>query len=118
MLQGVLIIDKPGGMTSHDVVNRIRPMAGLRRVGHCGTLDPMATGVLVLCLGSATKIVQFLQAEEKEYLAEMTLGQVSDTQDSTGEILQEKSVPEFSQEQLQKVFQGHKIKKTFCEVVA
>ncbi len=87
-LEGVLIVDKPSGMTSHDVVDRVRKAARMKRVGHTGTLDPMATGVLPLCLGKATKIVQYLQAEDKEYRVEMQLGVVTDSQDVTGNVVE------------------------------
>ena len=104
MLHGVLNVNKPAGMTSHDVVDRIRRMARMRRVGHTGTLDPMATGVLPLCLGKATKIAQYLLAVDKRYDVEMTLGIVTDSQDSTGNILEEREVGEISLERLQEVF--------------
>ncbi len=105
MLNGVLIVDKPAGMTSHDVVDRIRRVARMRRVGHTGTLDPMATGVLSLCLGKATKIAQFLQTEDKEYRVEMRLGIVTDSQDMTGQVLEERPVEAFSIEAIQAVFE-------------
>jgi tRNA pseudouridine55 synthase len=82
---GGLIIDKPEGWTSHDVVGRVRRLAGTRRVGHTGTLDPFATGVLVVCLGAATRLSRFLTGCDKEYLATMRLGWATDTQDLTGE---------------------------------
>ena len=78
-MDGILIVDKPQGMTSHDVVDFIRRRFGLKKVGHAGTLDPMATGVLVMLLGKATKLSDSIMAHDKEYCAEMTLGQVSDT---------------------------------------
>ncbi|HKS41676.1 MAG TPA: tRNA pseudouridine(55) synthase TruB [Blastocatellia bacterium] len=81
---GSLIIDKPEGMTSHDVVARVRRAAATRRVGHAGTLDPFATGVLVVCIGSATRLVQFLVGLDKEYTATVRLGYATDTQDLTG----------------------------------
>lgn len=81
---GSLIIDKPEGMTSHDVVARVRRAAATRRVGHAGTLDPFATGVLVVCIGPATRLVQFLVGLEKEYIAMVRLGFATDTQDLTG----------------------------------
>jgi tRNA pseudouridine55 synthase len=87
-LEGVLIVDKPSGMTSHDVVDRVRRAARMKRVGHTGTLDPIATGVLPLCLGKATKIAQYLQAEDKEYRVEMQLGVVTDSQDVTGKVVE------------------------------
>ena len=81
---GALIIDKPEGITSHDVVARVRRAAGTKRVGHAGTLDPFATGVLVCCVGRATRLVQFLVGLDKEYLATVRLGYATDTQDRTG----------------------------------
>jgi tRNA pseudouridine55 synthase len=81
---GALIIDKPEGITSHDVVARVRRVAGTRRVGHAGTLDPFATGVLVVCIGRATRLVQFLVGLDKEYIATTRLGFATDTQDGTG----------------------------------
>ncbi len=85
--EGVLIVDKPAGMTSHDVVDRIRRVAGTRRVGHTGTLDPAATGVLVLCIGRATKLVSALQAGTKTYGAVVRLGVTTTSDDLEGEVL-------------------------------
>ena len=82
---GALIIDKPAGCTSHDVVARVRRATGTRRVGHAGTLDPFATGVLVCCIGRATRLVQFLVGLDKEYIATVRLGYATDTQDCTGQ---------------------------------
>jgi tRNA pseudouridine55 synthase len=84
-MNGVLIIDKPGGMTSHDVVARVRRITGHRRVGHTGTLDPFATGVLVVLVGRATRLAQFLSGAEKEYEAVIRLGFATDTGDRTGQ---------------------------------
>src|SRR5207245_1134328 len=84
---GLLIIDKPDGVTSHDVVARVRRLLRIRRVGHTGTLDPFATGVLVLCLNRATRLVQFLTGDDKEYLATVRLGYGTDTGDLTGTAL-------------------------------
>ena len=81
---GGLLIDKPEGMTSHDVVNRLRRVLSIRRIGHVGTLDPFATGLLVMCIGGATRLVQFLLHLDKEYLATVRLGFATDTQDITG----------------------------------
>ncbi len=89
LLNGVLIVDKIGGMTSHDVVDDVRRIAGMRRVGHTGTLDPMAEGVLVVCLGSATRIVQFLVGLDKVYTGCITLGAISSTYDAEGKITME-----------------------------
>jgi tRNA pseudouridine55 synthase len=101
---GVLNICKPAGLTSHDVVDRIRRVARMKQVGHTGTLDPMATGVLPLCLGNATKIVQFLISQDKEYLVEMKLGVITDSQDSTGVVLEELPYPQLEREDIEKVF--------------
>ena len=83
---GLVIVDKPGGMTSHDVVARIRRLAGTRRVGHAGTLDPMATGVLVVGVEKATRLLGYLTLTEKEYAATIRLGQSTSTDDAEGEI--------------------------------
>jgi tRNA pseudouridine55 synthase len=101
---GALIIDKPEGITSHDVVARIRRATGTRRVGHAGTLDPFATGVLVVCIGRATRLVQFLVGLEKEYEAKVRLGYATDTQDRTGkQITPLRSSNELSLEDLRRV---------------
>jgi tRNA pseudouridine55 synthase len=83
---GLVIVDKPGGMTSHDVVARVRRLAGTRRVGHAGTLDPMATGVLVVGVEKATRLLGYLTLTEKEYAATIRLGQRTSTDDAEGEI--------------------------------
>ncbi len=83
---GLLVIDKPGGLTSHDVVARVRRLAGTRRVGHAGTLDPMATGVLVIGLEKATRLLGHLTLSDKEYLGTVRLGASSDTGDAEGTI--------------------------------
>ena len=83
---GLVIVDKPGGMTSHDVVARVRRLAGTRRVGHAGTLDPMATGVLVVGVEKATRLLGYLTLTEKEYAATIRLGQSTSTDDAEGEI--------------------------------
>ncbi|MBV8549665.1 MAG: tRNA pseudouridine(55) synthase TruB [Acidobacteriaceae bacterium] len=85
-MNGAVLIDKPQALTSHDVVNRWRRLANTKRVGHLGTLDPMATGLLVLVTGTATRLAQFFGAREKTYLAEITLGLVSDSYDADGEV--------------------------------
>src|ERR1700730_12138955 len=84
LMDGVLTIDKPAGLTSHDVVARVRRIIGERRVGHTGTLDPFATGVLVVLVGRATRLAQFLSVAEKEYEAVIRLGYATDTGDLTG----------------------------------
>lgn len=89
-MHGVLNINKPAGMSSHDVVLHVRRLLSEKRVGHTGTLDPLATGVLVLCVGKATRIARFLEAGEKEYRAVMQLGVATDTLDAEGKVLEER----------------------------
>jgi|APSaa5957512622_1039677.scaffolds.fasta_scaffold09864_4 tRNA pseudouridine55 synthase len=84
--EGVLVVDKETGPTSHDVIARLRRLLSMRRIGHCGTLDPLATGVLVVCLGKYTRLNEWLTEGEKEYLATFRLGGTSDTGDAQGEI--------------------------------
>src|SRR5437660_3188328 len=88
-MDGALIIDKPAGITSHDVVTRVRKIIAERRVGHTGTLDPFATGVLVILVGRATRLAQFLSGAEKEYEAIIRLGYATDTGDATGRSISE-----------------------------
>jgi len=85
---GVLLVDKPAGWTSHDVVGRVRRLAGTRKVGHAGTLDPMATGVLVLGINKATKLLTFLVGCDKDYAATIRLGQATDTDDAEGTVIE------------------------------
>ncbi len=87
MRDGILIIDKPSGLTSHDVVNRVRRATKIRQVGHAGTLDPMATGVLVVCLGQATRVSEYLLGHDKAYRATIRLGIETNTYDADGEIV-------------------------------
>jgi tRNA pseudouridine55 synthase len=84
---GIFNINKPAGMTSHDVVQAIRRASGVRRVGHAGTLDPMATGVLLVCVGAATRVAEYLMEHPKRYRAEITLGVTTDTLDAEGEVI-------------------------------
>lgn len=90
-MNGILIVDKPAGWTSHDVVAKIRGAAHEKRVGHSGTLDPMATGVLAVFAGRATRAVEFAEADEKEYVAGLRLGIRTDTQDTDGTVLETRS---------------------------
>lgn len=92
-MNGVLVVDKPTGMTSHDVVMRARRALRTRAIGHAGTLDPMATGVLVLAIGEATKLVPFLTAADKRYDATLVLGTETDTLDAEGTVVGEPSAP-------------------------
>ena len=100
---GIYIVNKPLGKTSFDAVAMARKQLGTKSVGHTGTLDPLATGVLVIATDSSTKLVQFLTADSKDYLAFISLGASTPTLDSEGPILETKDVPEFSSEQIKNV---------------
>ena len=108
-MDGLLIIDKPAGMTSHDVVARVRRILKIKRVGHTGTLDPFAVGVLVVLVGQATRLAQFLSGAEKEYRATIRFGYATDTGDLTGTRIEtesaqntvEKTVPTFSEREIE-----------------
>ena len=102
---GVLLVDKAGGMTSHDVVALVRRQLEIKKVGHCGTLDPLATGLLLLTLGRGTKIQDLLMSEDKEYVGTLTLGASTTTQDREGEILEERPVPELDEAQIRAAFE-------------
>jgi tRNA pseudouridine55 synthase len=95
---GLLLIDKPRGVTSHDVVARVRKALHEQRVGHAGTLDPMATGLLVLAVGPATRLLRFAQSETKRYSGTVTLGVATDSLDADGEVLERRDVPPLSVE--------------------
>lgn len=92
MINGIIIVNKETGFTSHDVVAKLRGICGQRKIGHTGTLDPAATGVLPVCLGSGTKLCDMLTDRDKEYIAELLLGVETDTQDTTGSVLRESAV--------------------------
>jgi tRNA pseudouridine55 synthase len=106
-LNGVLLVDKGPDMTSHDVVAVARRCLNMKKIGHCGTLDPMATGMLILVLGSGTKLQDLLMSEDKEYVGSMKLGQTTNTQDREGEVLEEKPVPAFSDEEVKAAFEAY-----------
>ena len=99
-MNGILIIDKPQGMTSHDVVARARRLLREKRIGHAGTLDPMATGVLVLCVGHATRLSEYLLGEDKAYDGVITLGERTNTDDAEGEVIASHPVPEITDDML------------------
>jgi tRNA pseudouridine55 synthase len=103
---GLVIVDKPGGVTSHDVVARVRRLAGTRKVGHAGTLDPMATGVLVVGVEKATRLLGYLTLTEKEYAATIRLGESTSTDDAEGEITGGASAADVSAESLTKAVAG------------
>jgi tRNA pseudouridine55 synthase len=92
MPDGILNLDKPRGPTSHDVIDRVRELTGVRRVGHAGTLDPMATGVLLVCVGKATRVSEYLMAGQKIYRARVRLGVTTDTYDAEGQVVASASV--------------------------
>ena len=92
MVHGVLNINKEKGFTSHDVVAKLRGIVGQKKIGHTGTLDPDATGVLPVCLGKATKLCDMLTDKDKTYETVMLLGKTTDTQDISGEVLSEASI--------------------------
>lgn len=104
-MTGLLLVDKPGGITSHDVVDRIRKAAQMRKVGHTGTLDPHATGLLVLCLGRATRLSEHLTGLDKEYEGTMRFGLVTDSYDLDGQVLEEHAVPDLDRDAVQQVCQ-------------
>ena len=103
-LDGVLVVDKASGMTSHDVVAMVRKALDTKKVGHCGTLDPLATGLLLVVIGRATKIQDLLMSEDKEYVGTMTLGVTTDSQDADGQALDTVAIPELSGEQIDAAF--------------
>lgn len=109
-LAGILSVDKPANMTSHDVVDAIRRVSGQRKVGHAGTLDPMATGVLLVCLGKATRVAEYLMAGRKHYRAAIVLGTSTDTYDADGEIVASDGRTDFSRAEIETAlahFVGH-----------
>lgn len=95
-IHGVIPVDKPAGMTSHDVIYKMRRVLGTKKVGHTGTLDPSVTGVLPIVIGDATKLTEILQERDKRYSATVTLGRTTDTEDATGKTLETEAVPEGS----------------------
>ena len=103
-MKGILLVDKPAGNTSHDVVDHIRSVSGIRRVGHTGTLDPGATGLLILCLGPATRLSEHLTNMDKVYEGDMRLGVVTDSYDMDGAVLEEHPVADITLQAVQAVF--------------
>ncbi len=103
---GVLLVDKPGEHTSHDVVARLRRKFNMKRIGHAGTLDPMATGLIIMLIGKATKVSQYLISLDKEYEGSIELGKVTDSQDADGEVLETRPVPALTVEQVKAAMAG------------
>ncbi|MEX2556233.1 MAG: tRNA pseudouridine(55) synthase TruB [Actinomycetota bacterium] len=101
-VDGILVVDKPAGMTSHDVVAIVRRSLGLKRVGHAGTLDPDATGVLVLGVGRATRLLRFIESGEKEYEADVVLGVETSSQDASGDVLSESDASAVSSDDVER----------------
>lgn len=106
MKDGILLVDKPGGMTSHDVVDLVRRKLRTKKVGHSGTLDPVATGILVILVGQATKLFTKFVHFDKEYEATLKLGIVTSTGDSQGAILAQKDIAGVKEEDVRQVFSG------------
>src|SRR6266404_7030596 len=102
---GVLLVDKAEGMTSHDVVALVRRKLGIRKVGHCGALDPIATGLLLLTLGRGTKIQDLLMSEDKQYAGTLMLGVTTSTQDRQGEVIDQRPVPALDENQVRAAFE-------------
>lgn len=105
-MDGFILINKDKGMTSHDIVNYVRKVYQTKKVGHLGTLDPLATGLLVLAINDATKLIPFIENEDKTYLAELTLGISSTTYDLEGEITERKDVPLLTEQQIDATLQS------------
>ncbi len=99
-MSGVLLVDKPTDHTSHDVVARLRGKLKMKKIGHAGTLDPMATGLLIMLIGKATRISQYLISLDKVYTGTIKLGVVTNSQDADGEVMETNPVPEFTEEQV------------------
>jgi tRNA pseudouridine55 synthase len=113
-VNGVLVVDKPKGITSFDVVREVRRAVGIKKVGHTGTLDPMATGVLPICIGDATKIAQFITEATKSYDAVVKLGATTDTLDAEGKVLETRPVPPMTRERIEAALQP--FRGTFAQV--
>jgi len=105
-MEGVLLVDKPAGLTSHDVVYHLRRKLQMKKIGHAGTLDPMATGVLVMLIGKATRISQYLISVDKAYEGEATLGVVTDSQDAQGEVMETRLVPALTEHEVREAMKG------------
>lgn len=102
---GVLLVDKAAGMTSHDVVALVRRKLQIKKVGHCGTLDPLATGLLLLTLGRGTKIQDLLMSEDKDYAGTLLLGITTDSQDAEGKVVAERPVPDLDEDKVRTAFE-------------
>jgi len=103
-MDGVLLVNKEEGLSSFDVVRKIKKVLNTKKVGHCGTLDPLATGLLVVTVGKALKISRFLESDEKEYIATIKFGERTATLDREGEVVEERKITPFTEEDIKKVF--------------
>ena len=106
-LEGILLVDKPRDHTSHDVVARLRGKLKMKRIGHAGTLDPMATGLLIILVGKATSVSQYLISLDKEYEGTVEFGKVTDTQDAEGEVMETRPVPPLTETEVRTVMQTY-----------
>jgi len=106
MMDGVLLINKEEGLSSHDVVRKLRKFLNTKKIGHCGTLDPLAKGLLVVTIGKALKISRFIESDEKEYIATIKLGERTATLDREGEIIEKKDIISFNSDDINKVFKS------------
>ena len=106
MIHGIINVYKEKGFTSHDVVAKLRGIVGQKKIGHTGTLDPDATGVLPVCLGKATKLCDLLTDKDKTYEAVLLLGRTTDTQDTSGEILEERSTQDLTEKAVRECVMG------------
>ena len=107
VVSGVLVVDKPVGLTSHDVVQIIRRGTGIRRAGHTGTLDPRASGVLVVLIGPAVRLSEFVSAADKRYQATLRLGTSTDTYDAEGQVMQSTPVDDITEEQFEETIKDY-----------
>jgi tRNA pseudouridine55 synthase len=105
-LEGVLLVDKPGEHTSHDVIARLRGKLRMRKIGHAGTLDPMATGLLIVLVGKATRVSQFIISLDKEYEGTIELGRTTDSQDADGQTMETRPVPALTEAEVRAALQG------------
>lgn len=105
-MEGILLVDKPSDHTSHDVVARLRGKLKMKRIGHAGTLDPMATGLMIVLVGKATRVSQYLMGLDKEYEGTVELGKTTDTQDAEGEMLQTRPVPPLTEAEVKAAMAG------------
>ena len=105
--EGILLVDKPSGITSHDIVDRLRRKLKMKKIGHAGTLDPLATGLMIMLIGKATKVSQFLISLDKSYEGEFIFGIETDSQDADGEVVNEKPLPtDLTSERIEKEMEG------------